>query len=225
MNFHQFQNRPSAKQINRKLTGGVQRAHPSSFAWGGSLVFRLRIICAADSFVNAHLLSCTLRIHFEGFLVNRFRFPSGVLPLSHIPAVFWFSVGRIPSGSLALPISLVASLAGLSDYDFIQSPESCLTTNFNCFQQALTGRVFCESPVRLVCQGYPFFNRRGRHGGCVFSDSAGLSFFFGKKRHKQHSRSSASASSGPWVCFLFLFCFFWVPLLINTKKTKKQPII
>jgi len=29
----------------------------------------------------------------------------------------------------------LAVVPGLSDYDFIQSPESCLTTNFNCFQQ------------------------------------------------------------------------------------------
>ena len=48
----------------------------------------------------------------------------------------------------------------------------------------------------------------------------------GEKMEK-HSPSSASASSGPGVCFFgflvfVLFCFLLVPLLMNTKKTKKH---
>ena len=42
--------------------------------------------------------------------------------------------------------------------------------------------------------------------GAEFFRFLGPEFFFSKNNQKEHSPSSASASSGPWVCVFF--CFF-----------------
>ena len=92
----------------------------------------------------------------------------------------------------------------------------------------------------------PFFPQKGPSWGLSFFTFLGAEFFrflgaefFQQKtkNQKKHSPSSASSSSGPWVCFLCClgFCFFVSFWLFdafahkhqeNKKKTKKtQPII